>query len=273
MKPALIENWSNRTRPIIGMVHLRPLPGAPGFDGDLETVIQAALADARALASGGVDGLMIENFGDSPFHPGDNPPITIASMTAIGQSIANAVQLPLGFNVLRNDGRAALASALATGGRFIRVNILCGARVTDQGIIQGIADQLLRDRANLRAGHVRILADVNVKHSAAIGLMSLDQQTHDLVLRGKADAVVVSGTGTGTATDLAELKQVKAAAGGAPVFIGSGLTAENLVDYAAYADGFIVGTAIKRDGDVLAPVDPERLAGLVEARNGCERRR
>lgn len=252
-------------KPVIGMVHLRPLPGAPLAKGDLAPVIEAALADAEALAAGGCHALMMENFGDVPFYPGPVPATVVAVMTRIAVEIKRRTRLPLGINVLRNDGLSALAIAVAAGAEFIRVNVLTGARVTDQGLIQGIAHDLLRERAKLGAESVAILADVDVKHSAPLAARPLADEVKDAVVRGLADGLVVSGAGTGLATDPAKVAEVKRAAGGHPVFIGSGVTAANLAALKAHADGFIVGTALKVDGRPTSAVDVAKVKALLAA--------
>lgn len=248
------------------MVHLRPLPGSPRWGGSLQAVRDAMHADAQALVAGGVTALMIENFGDTPFHRGSVPVETVAHMANLASDLRQRLpEVPLGINVLRNDGCAALAIAHAAGARFIRVNILCGARVTDQGLIQGIAAELLRLRAQLGAEHIAILADVNVKHSAPLAAgVPLEQEVADLIHRGGADALIVTGSGTGTATPLGELKKVKAAAGSAPVLVGSGITAATVSDYLPLADGFIVGTALKLDPSRIdSGVDVQKVRDLV----------
>jgi len=169
----------------------------------------------------------------------------------------------LGINVLRNDGMAALAVAAATGGAFVRVNVLCGACVTDQGIINGIAHELLRER-KLLGSDIKILADVNVKHSAPLATRPIEDEVADLTQRGGADAVIVSGRSTGLPVDLAELAAVRAASGDTPVLVGSGVTAASIEMYQAQADGFIVGTALKKDGVVSNPVDERRVQALIQ---------
>ena len=186
-------------------------------------------------------------------------------MTSLAGEIRRQVDIPLGVNVLRNDGRAALAVAHAVGADFIRVNILAGARVTDQGIIEGIAHDLLRDRHVLDAESISIFADVQVKHSAPLAEYGLKEDVEDVIQRAGADAVIVSGSGTGKAVDPDQLRQVVAAAGEAPVLAGSGLTPALIPAIAPLADGFIVGTYIKRDGKVFNPVDPDRVRELVSS--------
>lgn len=261
--PSLLPAWSSLSKIVIGMLHLPPLPGSPRFDGDLAKIRDVLLRDADTLASGGVHGLMMENFGDVPFHPGRVPAHVAAHMTALAWQVRQRVDLPLGINVLRNDGRTALAVAQAAGADFIRVNVLCGARVTDQGIIEGFAHDLLRDRAALGAGHIRIFADVDVKHSAPLAERPIADEVDDTIERGLADALVVSGAGTGKPTEVSKVKAVKAAAHATPVFIGSGVTAETVVSYESHADGFIVGSALKRDGMASNEVDLNRVKSLL----------
>jgi len=170
--------------------------------------------------------------------------------------------VPLGINMLRNDGQSALAVAHAVGANFIRVNVLCGARVTDQGVIQGIAHDLLRERAHLGAHDIKIMADVDVKHSAPLAVRPIIDEVDDTIERGLADAVIVSGAGTGKPTDPQHVRVVKGAAGDVPVFIGSGVSAATVEQFDA-ADGFIVGTAFKRNGDVAEPVDIDRVRAFV----------
>jgi len=248
------------------MLHIPPLPGAPRYAGNLEPIRRRVLDDATALVEGGVDGLLLENFGDTPFYPERVPPQAVACMTRLGQEVGQRCDVPLGVNVLRNDGRSALAVAHAIGAAFIRVNVLCGVRLTDQGLIQGIAHQLLRQRVQLGASDIRILADVNVKHSAPLGpARSVRQEVVDLVERGGADAVIVSGEGTGAPADPAELAQVKQAAGETPVLVGSGVTAETIRALLTHADGAIVGTSLKVDDVTVNPVDPKRVQTLIAA--------
>jgi membrane complex biogenesis BtpA family protein len=236
---------------LIGMVHLEPLPGSPRYGGDWSAVLEAARRDAAALAQGGADAILLENFGDSPFFRTKVPRITIAAMTAAALVVREAGGgLPMGVNVLRNDARAALAVAIAAGASFIRVNVLSGARLTDQGIIQGIAAEMLRDRRALEAEGVAIWADVDVKHSAALAPRELEDEVADLIERGGADALIVSGSGTGKATDPAKLARVRRLAGEVPVLVGSGATAKSAGAMRPHASGFIVGTALKRGGRV-----------------------
>ena len=266
MPSRLHPRWSALRTPVIAMVHLLPLPGSPRYGGSLSVVREAMLRDAEALSNAGVHGLMVENFGDVPFYPARVPAHTVAHMTALAGELRRRFDLPLGVNVLRNDGLSALAVAHAARADFIRVNVLCSARVADQGLLQAIAHDLLRERAALGAKDtIKILADVDVKHSAALAERPLADEVADTIERGLADAVIVSGSGTGRTTDLDELRAVKSAAGGAvPILVGSGVSAKNAPAYAAHADALIVGTAFKKDGSPMNPVEADRVKALLE---------
>lgn len=251
---------------LVGMVHLGPLPGAPRYGGSLEAVLEAARRDARALAEAGFEALMVENFGDVPFYPDAVPPETVAAMTAAVLAVGQAAPgMPLGVNVLRNDARAALAVAAATGAAFVRVNVHAGAAVADQGLLVGRAHETLRARASLCPG-TRILADVRVKHARPLGeAPAAADECRELVGRALADGLVVSGIATGAPPDLAMLAAAAGAGTGAPVFVGSGATAETVPELLRLAWGVIAGTSLKAGGDVRAPVDPDRARRFVEA--------
>jgi uncharacterized protein len=250
-------------RAVIGMVHLAPLPGAPLFEGSMEDVLARALADAEALAEGGVNAIAVENFGDRPFRKNRVDPETIAAMTRVITEIARAVSVPIGVNVLRNDASAALAIAAATGAAFIRVNVHTRAVLADQGIIEGEAAETLRRRASF-ARDVLIFADHDVKHATPLVAHDPVQSARDLRLRGLADVLVVSGHETGAPTDPGRCQRLREALPDVPLVIGSGLTAENASSYAAM-DGAIVGTSIKHGGEVGAVVDSKRVAALITA--------
>jgi len=252
-----------KPKPVVGMLHVPPLPGSPRYSGDVAAVRAFVLRDAEALVEGGIHGLLLENFGDAPFWARRVPAATVAHMTALAAEVRRCFPVPLGVNVLRNDGRSAVAVAHAAGAQFIRVNVLCGARLTDQGVVQGIAAELLRDRATLGATTVKILADVDVKHSAPLAPRPLEEEAAETVERGGADALVVSGPATGKPADASDLRRARLAAHGAPVFVGSGISAENIAQYADCADALIVGTWLKHDGAVGNPVDPGRVRTLL----------
>ncbi len=249
------------------MVHLFALPGSPAGR-PLDAVIEAAVRDAETLVQAGFDGVVVENFGDSPFLPTTVEAITVAAMARVATELQRAIagRASLCINVLRNDARSALAVAAAVGADSIRVNVHTGARVTDQGVVEGRAWETLRLRSAWGAQAVAIWADVGVKHSVSLGTPALapEDEVADLVLRGGADAVIVTGAATGAKADPALLGRV-AERSPAPVLVGSGVTAESIGALLGAAHGVIVGTAIKEGGVTTAAVDPRRAEALVAA--------
>ena len=224
------------------------------------------MADAAALIDNGLDGIIVENFGDAPFFPDNVESHTVASMAIIINELRDRhPKIPIGVNVLRNDANSALAIATVTNADFIRINVHTGAMLTDQGVIQGKAHETLRYRSVLRSD-VRIFADVAVKHAVPLGEINLASIAQDTYYRGLADALIVTGTGTGKSTNLKQLKIVKDAVPQAKAFVGSGVTTGNLAEALQYADGVIVGTSIKRDGMTTNEVDPVRVRTLIKAR-------
>lgn len=259
----LIEIFKT-ANPIIGVVHLMPLPTSPRWGGSLRAVLDRAQQEATALASGGVNGIIIENFFDAPFTKGLVDPAVVSAMTLIVGELMNLLTVPVGINVLRNDAKSALAIASCVGAKFIRVNVLTGIMATDQGLIEGQAHELMRYRREL-GSDVKILADVLVKHARPLGSPNLTTAVQETIERGLADGVILSGWATGSPPSLEDLELATAAADGVPVFIGSGASWENISTLMQAADGVIVSSSLKRHGKIDQPIDPIRVSQFVEA--------
>ncbi len=249
--------------PVIGVVHLLPLPTSPRWGGDLKVVIDRAEQEATALASGGVHGIIVENFFDAPFPKNAVDPAVVSAMTLMVHRLKQMVTLPIGINVLRNDGRSALAIASCVNAQFIRVNVLTGVMATDQGLIEGQAHELLRYRREL-GSDVKILADVLVKHARPLSSPNLTTAVQETIQRGLADGIILSGWATGSPPNLEDLELASAAARGTPVFIGSGASWENIPQLIQAADGVIVSSSLKRRGQIEQPIDPNRVSQFVE---------
>jgi len=247
---------------VIGMVHLLPLPGSPRWNAGMREVLERAVADAEALEGGGVDGLIVENFGDAPFCKGRVEAHTVAAMTVALAAIRDAVRIPVGVNVLRNDSRSAIAIASVTRASFIRVNVHTGAMVTDQGIVEGNAHYDMRYRRELGAD-VKVFADVLVKHAIPLGDQPIEQVARDTAYRGLADAIIVTGAGTGEPADIEDLVRIREAVPDVPVLVGSGVHKGNVAELLSLADGVIVGTSLKEGGITANPVDKTRVARLM----------
>jgi membrane complex biogenesis BtpA family protein len=218
------------------------------------------------LQGAGFDLAMIENFGDAPFFAERVPAISVSALTVCALAVRHACpDLPIGVNVLRNDAESALAIATVVGAACIRVNVHVGARVTDQGVVQGRAAETLRARRALGAAQVAIWADVDVKHSAPLAARDVGREADDLVARGLADAVLVTGEGTGHGVDEEKLRRVRECVHGAPVLVASGATSSDLARLAPWCDGVVVGSALRADGRAGGPVDPVRAGAFAEA--------
>ncbi len=251
---------------LVGVIHLPPLPGSPRSRLSIGEIIRSAADDARALAEAGFDLAMIENFGDTPFFAGAVPRITVSAMTACAVAVRDAApSLPLGVNVLRNDVDAALAIAAVVGASCVRVNVHTSARVTDQGVIQGNAAETLRRRRELSIENVAIWADVDVKHSAPLAARPVHEEAQDLVHRAMADALLVTGSGTGRSVDVGKLEAVRKAVTSSPVLVASGATIDSLPTLAKFADGVVVGSALRGDGVAGGRVDRARALTFAQA--------
>jgi membrane complex biogenesis BtpA family protein len=261
----LLESIFATPHPLVGMVHLLPLPGSPRWGGDLGKVVDRAVRDAKALKAGGADGAVIENYGDLPFLPGRVDAACVAAMAVALRACVEASGLPFGVNVLRNDAVSALGIAMAAGGRFIRVNVHTGAMLTDQGILDGRAHETIRERARLGAKGIAIFADVLVKHGAPLTERNPRQEARDAVDRGMADAVLVTGPSTGVHPDYRELAAVGDELEETPVLVASGIEPADMRLVAALADGVLAGTSLKKGGQTTSPVDVARVKALAAA--------
>ncbi len=247
---------------LVGMVHLRPLPGSPAWGGSMAEVIAAARRDAEALLAGGCDALLVENMGDVPYLRCAVPPETVAAF-AVAAAAVTALGAPTGVQVLAAANREALGVATAVGACFLRAEGFAYASVADEGWIDACAGPLLRARRALGA-EVAIWADVQKKHSAhaVTSDLSLAELAKGAAFCG-ADALIVTGIATGVPTRLDDV--TAAASAGLPVVVGSGVTPDDAGMLAREASALVVGSWLKQDGDWRRPVDAERVAALRTA--------
>lgn len=251
------------SKPIIGVIHLLPLPGSPRGVEAFEEVYERCMRDAQVLREGGVDGIIVENYGDAPFHPECVPPHVIAALAICAARVKEITNLPVGVNVLRNDAMAAIGIAATANLDFVRINVHSGVAIAPEGILIGRAHETLRYRKLLNA-RCAIWADVRVKHAVPISTPDIQDEVADLVERNLADALIVSGARTGSAPSCEWVKRIKAVAS-CPVLIGSGVTVENLDELLSIADGAIVATAFKMSDAHDAHYDKERIRKFMKA--------
>ena len=247
----------------IGVVHLLPLPGSPRWGGSMRAVIDRAEEEANILEQGGVNGIIVENFGDVPFRTGRLDPETISGMTVAVGRVMETVSVPVGINMLRNDALSALGIAAVTGAKFIRVNVHYGVMAAEEGLIEGEAFQTMRRRQALNAD-VKVLADVLVKHAVPLGPVDLRLIARETAQRGLADGLIVSGAATGEETASSDVSVVRRAVPDSLVLVGSGVTEENISRVIEHSDGAIIGTSLKEGGIVTNRVDPERVRRMAE---------
>jgi membrane complex biogenesis BtpA family protein len=274
MKPKVLPPKANTLqalfpvrKPIIGVIHLQPLPGAPRYAGQpVKEIYAAAVADARTLADGGIDGIILENASDLPFpRPERIGPETVAALTAACLAVGAAVETPIGITCVANGVIPALAIAKAVGARWVRANQWVNAYVANEGLMNGPAPEAMRYRSCIRADAVAVFADVHVKFGAhAITAdRSITEQATDAEWFD-ADVLIATGTRTGSPTEPREVEEVKDGTN-LPVIVGSGLSPEQVPDLFTVADGAIVGQWLKHDGVWWNPVDPRRVEALMSA--------
>lgn len=254
-------------KPLIGTIHLEPLPGAPRYDGAATgDIVRRAVEDAQRYVDGGIDGLIVENEGDIPFlKPDQVGHETVAAMAVVTAAVVQAVQVPVGVLCLANATLQSIAIAKAGGASFVRANQWANAYIANEGFIEGSAAVSLRYRAAIGARDVRVFADVHVKHGshAIVADRSIAELTHDTEAFG-ADVLIATGQRTGDPTTVEEVEQIAGVAS-RPVLVGSGLDADNAESLMTVADGAIVGSAMKEEGVWWNPVSVARTRAIVDA--------
>ena len=249
---------------IYGVVHLKSLPGSPGNYLHLDEIIELAQEDVNNLIFGGVDGIIIENFGDTPFVKDDISKRTLASFTTVVENIEYDRDIKVGINVLRNDGISALSIAEATKADFVRINVLNSVMMyTDQGMIEGKAHEIAQFKNSLNK-EIEIYADVFVKHAVPPEGSKIENHTEELIHRAGADVVIVTGDGTGHEINIEDLNKVRDIVPQGKLAIGSGVNEENIEQYVDLADILIVGTNFKVDQDVSKRVDQRSVEQLIQ---------
>jgi len=265
-------NVFGESRALIGMLHLGALPGSPEHRMALDAIIARALEEAQIYKDAGFHGLMIENMRDRPYLNGHVGPETVAAMAVIGYEVRREVPLPLGVQVLAAANREAIAVAIACGARFVRVEGFVFAHVADEGTIEGCAGDLLRYRDAMEAEHIKVFADIKKKHASHA--ITADVSVLETALAAEfslVDGVIISGIATGRETDPVDVRVV-ADGVGVPVLVGSGVTPENIDRY-THADGFILGSAVKKDGHWANALDGARVKAIADAFRALPKRK
>lgn len=253
-----------KTKEIIGMVHLKALPTAPNHKLNLNEIFDAALKDLNALEEGGIKTVIIENLFDIPYEHRPNLD-TLISLAILFTRLKAETNISLGLNVQATDGIEEMTLATYLGADFIRAESFVETRITSSGIIQPMAPGLMREKRRLNS-KVRILADINVKHSNPVVEQPLEALIQEAIEAG-ADGIILTGVVTGKAPTAEDAKRFKSICGETALFIGSGVDLKNAGDLLQYADGAIVGSSIKKDRKIENPIDIDAVKALMAAIN------
>ena len=251
------------SKPIIGMIHLKPLPGSPVYDGKgLKKVIDQALEEAGKLIDGGVDGVQVENYNDPSYFPDVAPAETVSSLSIVAHEVHKAYpNVPMGICLLA-DPIASIAVAHTSGARFVRATVFTEAVVDVSGLALRRPHEILRYRKFLDPS-IKIFADVHIKHSAPLAMRPIEESAYDAAYF-MADAVIISGKHTGFETPLEDLKKVRGVLPDYPIMVGSGMNKVNAQKILEVASGAFVGSTFKIDGNSYKSVDCERVKEFMK---------
>lgn len=250
---------------VIGMVHCLPLPGTAGFDGDYQKIIDHAVADAVTLERAGVDAVIVENMGDTPFTAYLST-AQIAALSAAAYAVRQSVKLPIGIDAAFNDCKASLSIAGIAGADFVRVPVFVDTVLFSDGIIKPAARECIDYRKQLGLEHVKILADVQVKHAhMLLPYITMEQSAKEAADNG-ADGIIVTGSVIGEETPLEMIQRVKKVVN-LPVLAGSGVNASNIKTQMEIADGAIIGSSLKEGGVLTNPISYDLVKAVMDGLN------
>ncbi len=260
--------FSNGITSVIGMVHVQALLGTPYSKFSIDEICQIAVEEALLYKKHKFDGIILENMHDRPYLKGAVGPEIVAGMTRVASEVKKAVgkDFPVGIQILAGANLEALSVALIAQCEFVRAEGCVFGHVADEGWIEACAGPLLRERKRLGGENIKIITDVQKKHSAhsVTSDLSLEDWIHGAEFFGM-DGVILSGKATGKAASAEELLRAKATTK-LPIIIGSGITVHNAKNYKD-ADAWIVGSSVKENGYWENPIDVAVLDKIISVRN------
>lgn len=225
------------------MVHFSPLEGDPNFPGK-DVVLRRAEEDLATLTDGGVDAVLFENNFDNPKFE-RLPPQQADHFSELVSLLSSTISLPWGISALWNDYELGFRLCKTYGGTMVRVPVFVDSVETIYGTFLANPKRVLEARSQIQAEHVRIFADVQVKHAKMIHPRPLKKSVKEAVSSG-ADTIVITGTWTGNPPTVEMVREAQAHAKNTPIYIGSGMTADNIASFLPHINGCIVGTAFKQ---------------------------
>ena len=263
----VFEFLGEKKKAVIAMAHIGAMPGSPLYDakGGMDKLIEGVLADIDNLQAGGVDAIMFGNENDRPYLLQATPE-SIAAMTAIVAAVKPALSVPFGVNYLW-DPTASVAIGAATGAAFVR-EIFTGVFASDMGVWAPDCATPARLRKNLARQDMKMLFNINAEFAYSLDRRDIGLRARSAVFSSLADAILVSGPLTGQPADASDLRHVAETIGGeVPVFANTGVNIDNVGDVMAVADGCVIGTHFKVDGDTWNPVDRDRVRRFMDKVN------
>jgi uncharacterized protein len=250
---------------VVAMAHIGALPGAPGYAGSVQRLIDDVAADVAKLQAGGVDAILFGNEFDRPYQL-KAPPEGVAAMAAVIQAVRAEIRTPFGVNYLWDPG-ASVAIAAATSAQFVR-EIFTGVFASDMGLWAPDCAGAARLRAQLQRPDLKLMFNINAEFAYSLDQRPIGLRARSAVFSSLADAILVSGPLTGESVDQSALAQVRDAVPETPVFANTGVTSDNVREILALADGVVIGTHLKVDGVTWNPVDGERVKRFMGAVEG-----
>ena len=264
MPSALVADLLAADKPVIAMAHVPALPGTPRHarGRPVDSLVESVRADLDHLLAGGVDAVLFCNEDDRPYRL-TAAPETVATMARIVAEL-RPTDRPFGVDVLW-DPMAAMAIAKATGASFIR-EVITGVYESDMGLWAPDPAELYRYRSRIDADGIGVLANITPEFASPLGTRSVGERARSAVVSSLVDAILIAGPMAGAEPDLSLIVEAKEAVGGqVPVLMNTGARPDNIGRFLEVADGVIVGSGLKVDGRTWNPVDPARVAALMDA--------
>jgi hypothetical protein len=244
---------------VIGMIHVKAMPGTPNYGNDVKAIIKSAVEEAKLYKAAGIDSIAIENMHGVPYLKGKTGPEITTLMSIIAYEVKNVSMLPCGIQILAGANKQALAAAMASGIDFIRAEGFVFAHVADEGIIESSAGELLRYRKQIGAEHILVFTDIKKKHSSHSITSDVDlKETAKAAEFFMSDGLIITGSATGEETDPEDVKVVKENTS-IPVLVGSGINVNNIELFIDSADAFIIGSHFKVEGKWNNEIDKNKV--------------
>ena len=119
-------------------------------------------------------------------------------------------------------------------------------------------------RRNLGRDDMKLLFNINAEFAHSLDQRPIELRAKSAVFSSLADAILVSGPLTGQPVDQSQLRAVREAVSSVPILANTGVNIDNVRDILSVADGVIIGTHFKRDGDTWNAVDGERVKRFMD---------